>query len=93
MSVAPGDDHAEPKSQQMGNGHPSNSAIENGYSETSESEDESDSDELHGQSVVENPRVALACDDGCLRIYTVLADEFVYTKSLPRVSGEISTTR
>lgn len=61
-------------------------------SETSDSEDDSDSDDDHAPSVLVNPRVALAGDDGFLQIYSINdADEFVYTKSLPRVKGEIST--
>lgn len=89
MAVAPSDQQTEPKTQ-MGNGHLSN-YLNNGRhgGETSESEDESDSDsaELREQLVIENQRVALACDDGCVRIYTLVDDDFVYTKSLPRVRG------
>lgn len=92
MAVAPSDQQTEPKTQ-MGNGYLSN-YLNNGRhgGETSESEDESDSDsaELREQSVIENQRVALACDDGCVRIYTLVDDDFVYTKSLPRVRGELS---
>ncbi|KAL9225646.1 hypothetical protein vseg_001545 [Gypsophila vaccaria] len=55
------------------------------------SSDESDSDdsvEHHGQSFLGNLRIALACDDGCVRLYTICeGDEFVFHKSLPRVSG------
>lgn len=89
MAVAPSDQQTEPETQ-MGNGHLSN-YLNNGRhgGETSESEDESDSDsaELREQLVIENQRVALACDDGCVRIYTLVDDDFVYTKSLPRVRG------
>lgn len=93
MAVAPCNHHPEPGSQNVGNGFLSSNVNGDGYHESSESEDDSDSVELHEQSVVENTRVALACDDGCVRIYTILEDELVYTKSLPRVSGEISTPR
>ncbi|KAK9756493.1 hypothetical protein RND81_01G101700 [Saponaria officinalis] len=64
---------------------------QSGDESDSGSSDESDSDdsiEIHGQSFVGNLRIALACDDGCVRLYTVSdLDEFVYHKSLPRVSG------
>ncbi|KAH9604460.1 hypothetical protein KSS87_000998 [Heliosperma pusillum] len=57
----------------------------------SESSDESDSDDsvdLYAQSSLRNPLIALACDDGCVRLYTISdADEFIYHKALPRVSG------
>ncbi|PON91142.1 WD repeat containing protein [Trema orientale] len=84
MAVAPCNQHTEPRSQQNGNGYLSNNLNDD---ESSESEDDSDSVELHEQSVIENPRVALACDDGCVRMYIILEDELVYIKSLPRVSG------
>ncbi|KAM5565900.1 WD repeat-containing protein PCN [Rosa sericea] len=59
-------------------------------SETSDSEDDSDSDDDHAPSVLVNPRVALAGGDGFLQIYSINdADEFVYTKSLPRVNGSV----
>lgn len=89
MAVAPYNQQTELESQNIGNGFLSNNLND----ESSESEDDSDSVELHKQSEIENPRVALACDDGCVRIYSVLEDELVYIKSMPRVSGEISTPR
>ncbi|KAF7830532.1 WD repeat-containing protein PCN-like isoform X1 [Senna tora] len=74
--------------------------IENGYlsykdtdrdeSETSESEEDSDSPKSLKNSAFEYPRVAIGCDDGCVRIYAISdSDEFVYRKSLPRVSGRV----
>lgn len=60
--------------------------------ETSASDEESDASENHEEPVNENPLVALACDDGCVRIYSISnTDELLYVKSFPRVSGEIST--
>lgn len=36
--------------------------------------------------------LALACDDGCVRLYNVTdTDKLVYKRTLPRVSGEISS--
>lgn len=73
---------------------------ENGYlsykdnngdeNETSDSDEDSDPPNSPRNSTLEYPRVAIGCDDGCIRIYAVSdSDEFVYKKSLPRVSGEI----
>lgn len=60
--------------------------------ESSESEEDSDSPDPPKQSVLEYQQVAIGCDDGCVRIYAISGkDEFIYTKSLPRVSGEISS--
>ncbi|KAK1405628.1 putative U3 small nucleolar RNA-associated protein 4 [Heracleum sosnowskyi] len=52
----------------------------------SESENDDDSVVTTDGSVIEDGNIALACDDGCVRIYTV-SDELIYSKSLPRVSG------
>ncbi|KAL1534224.1 WD repeat-containing protein PCN-like [Salvia divinorum] len=59
--------------------------------ETSESEDE-DYDKsvalVHEQNDTESTRLAIACDDGCVRIYCVSdAEELIYNRTLPRVSG------
>eukprot|EP00257_Ricinus_communis_P019091 XP_015577976.1 WD repeat-containing protein PCN [Ricinus communis] len=91
MAVAPSSNllsDANNESQHLGNGFLN--AKENDSDSESESQDDSDSDELHVHSVVEDPRVALACDDGCVRIYTISdSDEFIYNKTLPRVSGRV----
>lgn len=56
----------------------------------SESEDD-DEVELSEEPVTDDTSVAIACDDGCVRIYTISeSDELVYNRSLPRVSGEIA---
>uniref|UniRef100_A0A803M2L7 Uncharacterized protein n=1 Tax=Chenopodium quinoa TaxID=63459 RepID=A0A803M2L7_CHEQI len=51
----------------------------------------SDDDESYGRvelHEVENRRLALACDDGCVRLYTIPdTNELTYHKSMPRVSG------
>lgn len=72
---------------QLGNGK-----LENGVGDdSSDDEDDSDSSELQEESAPENACVALACDDGCVRLYTVSqSDILTYSKSLPRVSGEFS---
>lgn len=89
MAVAPCSNDTESKSHPVGNGFIKANSTGPDDPETSDSEDDSDSDETNEQSVVEYPRVALACDDGCVRIYSITdTDEFVYTKSLPRVGGE-----
>lgn len=91
MAMAPFN-HTEPKSQLMGNGHLNNNSNDESDNGTSGSEDDSDSVKLHEESVSKDPSVAIACDDGCVRIYSIpVSDELVYTKTFPRVSGEIST--
>lgn len=69
--------------------------LDNGVGDvTSESEDDSDDSdavELHEQIVMENELLAFGCDDGCIRIYSISEiHELIYSRSLPRVSGEIS---
>lgn len=81
---------AEPK--HIENGYLNNNVDEDSDGETSASDEESDASENHEEPVNENPLVALACDDGCVRIYSISnTDELLYVKSFPRVSGEIST--
>jgi U3 small nucleolar RNA-associated protein 4 len=75
------------------NGH----HIGNGYlkkfhgsdeNENSESDEDSDSPDVLKQSNSVVPRVAVAFDDGCVKIYTISdANEFIYLKSLNRVKG------
>ena len=78
---------SEVKPQDMQNGHLTDN--ESDFQDCSESEDDSNSSELHVQSSDENPSLAIACDDGCVRIYNICdAEEFIYKRSLPRVSGE-----
>nr|XP_034897338.1 WD repeat-containing protein PCN-like isoform X2 [Populus alba] len=94
MAVAPSTDseiHTEHKSQHLGNGYLNNRYKGGEASEdSSESEDDSGSDEQHEQIVLEDPRLAIACDDGCVRIYTIPAsDELIYNRTLPRVSGRV----
>ncbi|XP_058191471.1 WD repeat-containing protein PCN-like [Rhododendron vialii] len=72
------------------NGHANDKIGDDDYPETSESEDDSDLVELHGQPTSENRLVALACDDGCVRIYSISdSDKLIYVKSLTRVSGRV----
>lgn len=57
---------------------------------SSESEDD-DQVDLCEDPVIDDTSVAIACDDGCVRIYTISdSDELEYNRSLPRVSGEIA---
>ena len=76
----------EPEALSNGNG-----VVIDNVSVDSDSSDDDDSDdlvELYTQSSVEDRRLALACDDGCVRLYNITdADELTYHKSLPRVSG------
>lgn len=60
--------------------------------DSSASEDDDDSVELREELVIDNTCVAIACDDGCVRIYNFSdSDHLMYNKSLPRVSGEIAS--
>ncbi|KAK4559875.1 hypothetical protein RGQ29_008883 [Quercus rubra] len=90
MAVAPyieGVVDTKPKLEHLVNGFLNDKGDED---ETSDSEDDSDLDELQEQPVIELPRLAIACDDGSVRIYSISdLDELVYTKSLPRVSGRV----
>lgn len=81
----------EPKASphQYGNGHVDHEMNGHKDSDSSESDDDDDSVELHEESVNDATRVAIACDDGCVRVYSVSGeDELTYVRSLPRVSGE-----
>lgn len=68
--------------------------VKNGYlSEKSDDEGESgvedDSEFEEKPEEVRDRRLAVACDDGCVRIYYVSeSDKLTYFRSLPRVSGE-----
>ena len=73
------------------NGHVNDmtNGVDDDRSSDSEEDDDDDSVNLHEQPVSDNTRLAVACDDGCVRIYTVSsADRLTYSRSLPRVSGE-----
>ncbi|KAG8633354.1 hypothetical protein MANES_18G095200v8 [Manihot esculenta] len=93
MAVEPSRDPPSQKdigSKHLGNGYLNDKHNDINDYPSSESEDDSDSDELHEQSIVQDPLVAIACDDGCVRIYTIPdSDELIYNKTLPRVSGRI----
>ncbi|XP_044475587.1 WD repeat-containing protein PCN-like [Mangifera indica] len=93
MAVEPSNNrliHAEAQSQHVGNGYLNDESSSDDY-ETSGSDSDSDLDGLHEESVIiEDKRVAVACDDGCVRIYRISdSDELTYYKSLPRVSGRV----
>ncbi|KAI4316603.1 hypothetical protein L6164_024569 [Bauhinia variegata] len=93
MAVAPSNSdliNTEQKPEPSGNGYLDHKFNDLGEHESSESDDEdSDSYDLDKQSV-ECPHVAIGYDDGCVRIYGITdSDEFVYFKSLPRVSGRV----
>ncbi|XP_024971935.1 WD repeat-containing protein PCN-like [Cynara cardunculus var. scolymus] len=71
------------------NGHVSDRTICDGDA-TSDSEIEVDSLELYEDPFTDNTSLAIACDDGYVRIYNISdSDEFTYHKSLPRVSGRV----
>ncbi|XP_021851251.2 WD repeat-containing protein PCN [Spinacia oleracea] len=86
MAVEPlrsGRGYIEHEAHSNGNG-----VVIDNISEHSESSDDDDAVELNELPLVENRRLALACDDGCVRLYTIPdTNELTYHKSLPRVSG------
>lgn len=73
------------------NGHSSSSITSDIDEETGESEDEDynkNAVQSHGQNDAESTRLAIACDDGCVRIYSVSdSEQLIYNRTLPRVSG------
>ncbi|KAH7865828.1 hypothetical protein Vadar_011785 [Vaccinium darrowii] len=72
------------------NGHANDKIGDGDDPETSESEDDSDLVELHEQPTSENTLMALACDDGCVRIYSISdSDKLTYVKSLTQVGGRV----
>lgn len=98
IAAEPRDDLQPQMKQEMKsyeNGH-DNSSIISGVDEvdSSDSEDE-DSDkgavQIHEENDADSARLAIACDDGCVRIYTATdAEKLIYNRTLPRVSGETS---
>lgn len=79
--------HREVKPKEIENAHVTDN--ESDCQDCSESEDDSNSSELHVQASDEDHSLAIACDDGCVRIYNICdAEELIYKRSLPRVSGE-----
>ncbi|XP_057776544.1 WD repeat-containing protein PCN-like [Salvia miltiorrhiza] len=93
---------AEPCNDLHQNGRQETKSYQNGHTspsitsdvddeENSESEDENDNKHavlVHEQNDAESTRLAAACDDGCVRIYSVSdAEELIYNRTLPRVSG------
>ncbi|KAI3951256.1 hypothetical protein MKW92_035487 [Papaver armeniacum] len=92
MAVEPLDASLLPSqndTQRAVNGH----AIKTGTCLSDENTTESDDDhidaiELH--PMIEDPRLAIGCDDGCVRIYVVSdSDQLTYNRTLPRVSGRV----
>lgn len=91
MALGPTKNHrldVEHDSQSNGNGVVIDRCSDGNGSESSESDEDDDSAVVHEDSLAENSRIALACDDGCVRLYNFSdADELTYHRSLPRVSG------
>ncbi|KAK4428676.1 WD repeat-containing protein PCN [Sesamum alatum] len=81
----------EPKLYDNGHASPSSSS---GIDEVENSGSDNDNDnntnavELHEDNDTENTRLAMACDDGCVRIYCISEfEKLTYKRTLPRVSG------
>ncbi|KAK4374360.1 hypothetical protein RND71_005037 [Anisodus tanguticus] len=74
--------------KQSENGHANHTSGASSDNESSDGEEDDDSVVIHVDDVSENGRIAFACDDGCVRIYTVSDEKNLsYKRSLPRVSG------
>lgn len=85
--VLPKSDHGETNGYRMGNGYLKRFHGSDEH-ENSDSEEDSDSPDVIKQSSLEDPRVAVGFDDGCVRVYTISDEnEFIYKKSLTRVEG------
>ncbi|KAL3840498.1 hypothetical protein ACJIZ3_025089 [Penstemon smallii] len=77
-------------SYENGSASPSiNSDIDEERNTESEDDfDNRDAVEIHDENDANITRLAIACDDGCVRIYNVSEEEkLTYSKTLPRVSG------
>ncbi|KAI3465249.1 hypothetical protein Pfo_021912 [Paulownia fortunei] len=74
------------------NGYASPS-ISSGVDEVENSDSDGDDNnkdavEFHEDNDTENARLAIACDDGCVRIYCISdTEKLTYKRTLPRVSG------
>lgn len=97
MALAPGTGPSQLRHhdhQNVANGHGNHKLCNGNNRVHSESEDDDDDDddsvELHEQLNTENPCVAIGCDDGWVRLYSIPgSDKLTYHKSLPRVSGRV----
>ncbi|KAJ4980858.1 hypothetical protein NE237_031695 [Protea cynaroides] len=97
MAVEPFDDSIisrQHDSRHAVNGYAKDKVNSHNDHETSDSEDgdgeDDDSVKLHSQPISENQRLAVGCDDGCVRLYIVSdTDGVTYNRSLPRVSGRV----
>ncbi|KAL2489145.1 Transducin family protein/WD-40 repeat family protein [Forsythia ovata] len=73
------------------NGHASpriNGGEDDDNSDSEHDSDENDSIEIYDDHGTEYTRLAIACDDGCVRIYNISdSEKLTYNRALPRVSG------
>ncbi|RWR77947.1 U3 small nucleolar RNA-associated protein 4 [Cinnamomum micranthum f. kanehirae] len=74
-----------------GKGSVSNGRDDSESSGSGDDDDDDDDVELHAVShCSDSQRIAVGCDDGCVRIYdSSESDGFTYKRSLPRVSGRV----
>ncbi|RZC86178.1 hypothetical protein C5167_007364 [Papaver somniferum] len=71
------------------NGHATNTGTPLCNDDTTESDDD-DIDAIDMHPTIEDPRLAVGCDDGCVRFYIVSdSDELTYNGTLPKVSGRV----
>ncbi|KAI3865140.1 hypothetical protein MKX03_029227 [Papaver bracteatum] len=92
MAVEPLDESLLPTqndTQRAVNGHATNTGTSLSDDDTTESDDD-DIDAIELYQMIEDPRLAIGCDDGCVRIYVVSdSDLLTYNRTLPRVSGRV----
>ncbi|KAL6527335.1 hypothetical protein OROGR_016425 [Orobanche gracilis] len=85
-------DKQEMKSYENGHASPE-SEIDEGENSESEDEDNNDAHEFQIQDDSNGTRLAIACDDGRVRIYSVSHEEkLTYSRMLPRVRRTLSVT-
>lgn len=90
MALEPNDNSVKSNSMQFANGHVSTKADADSESESSTIGDDGDSDDEASSTYVgaTYQRLAMACDDGSIRLYNVPdSDALNYLRSFPRVSG------
>ncbi|WOK98379.1 U3 small nucleolar RNA-associated protein [Canna indica] len=94
MSIEPLDDSlhsGKTNSPLVTNGHKKHDAEVEPQSSLDDNDDNDEYVELHSTTAQTNgQRLAVACDDGCIRMYNVSDnDGLTYNRSFPRVSGRI----
>ncbi|WOL18945.1 U3 small nucleolar RNA-associated protein [Canna indica] len=93
MVAEPSDDSLQSEKSESGilaNGH-ANGDVPSDSESCLNDDDEDEYEVLHSLvTETDSQRLAVACDDGCIRMYSLSAKEgLIYNRSFPRVSGRI----